>query len=335
MENLQKYNTKSWFKSALLGFLIGLAIIVPGVSGSTIAIIFGLYTSLLYAFGNILKEFKSCFAFLLPIAIGGVVGFVIGFFAVQYLYNLIPFSIICLFAGLMIGAYPIILDEIKPISRRPKHIILMLVGVILPIIISVVSIVLNNSASSTTFGSFPWYMFVLYLPLGFAVGITQIVPGLSATALLLIVGQFKPLLNSIHLHYISAHPQIIALLLILIIGFVIGIIVCSKVLTLCLNRDKYSSYCVISGLSLGAILSMFVNPDIALVYELWGQSRTRAITDISIGAVLLIIGIALTYSLVRFERAHKVNQVAVPDTTDSQNNLNTPLDTTQNKDSEN
>ena len=46
-------------KGGLLGFFIGLAIIVPGVSGSAVAIIFRLYEKLLYAFGNILKQFKN------------------------------------------------------------------------------------------------------------------------------------------------------------------------------------------------------------------------------------------------------------------------------------
>jgi hypothetical protein len=66
---LIKYNKKTWCKSAVLGFFIGLAIIVPGISGSTVAIIFKLYDQFLYALGNILKQFKRCFVFLLPIAL--------------------------------------------------------------------------------------------------------------------------------------------------------------------------------------------------------------------------------------------------------------------------
>ena len=68
---LLKYNSnKSWFKSAFLGFLIGLAVIIPGISGSTVAIIFKLYDQFLYAVGNIFKRFKLCFLFLLPIGLG-------------------------------------------------------------------------------------------------------------------------------------------------------------------------------------------------------------------------------------------------------------------------
>ena len=64
-KNLQKeaaetvdLQSKSRLLAFLLGIFIGLAVIVPGVSGSTIAIIFGLYTALLYAIGNIFNDFK-------------------------------------------------------------------------------------------------------------------------------------------------------------------------------------------------------------------------------------------------------------------------------------
>ena len=89
---LIKYNRKTWCKSALLGFFIGLAVIVPGISGSTVAIIFKLYDQFLYAVGNLFKQFKKCFIFLLPIGVGIVLGLLLGFFTVQKLLELLPFA---------------------------------------------------------------------------------------------------------------------------------------------------------------------------------------------------------------------------------------------------
>ena len=79
---LIKYNKKTWCKSGLLGFFIGLAVIVPGISGSTVAIIFKLYDQFLYAVGNLFKQFKKCFAFLLPIGLGMLLGVLLGFISV-------------------------------------------------------------------------------------------------------------------------------------------------------------------------------------------------------------------------------------------------------------
>ena len=57
-ETLEYQDSKEILNSTILGFFIGLAVIVPGISGSTMAIIFKLYDKLLYAIGNILKKFK-------------------------------------------------------------------------------------------------------------------------------------------------------------------------------------------------------------------------------------------------------------------------------------
>ena len=60
-----EYKSKSEvFKGGILGLIIGLAIIVPGVSGSAVSIIFGMYEKLLYSISNLFKSFKSCFKFL-------------------------------------------------------------------------------------------------------------------------------------------------------------------------------------------------------------------------------------------------------------------------------
>ena len=62
---LTKHTPKSFVLAFVLGLFIGLAIIIPGISGSTVAIIFGMYAALLYALGNILNDFKNVGRFAL------------------------------------------------------------------------------------------------------------------------------------------------------------------------------------------------------------------------------------------------------------------------------
>lgn len=73
-------NTKEWLKNCLVGFFVGLAVIVPGISGATITIIFKIYDKLLNAVSNLFKKFKNCFLYLLPVVIGAIIGFIGGFF---------------------------------------------------------------------------------------------------------------------------------------------------------------------------------------------------------------------------------------------------------------
>ena len=109
--SLKFANRKEVLKSALLGAFIGLAIIVPGVSGSAVAIIFRLYEKLLFALGNLFRRFGECLRFLVPIVLGAFVGLIIGFFSVRGVLNRAPFAVIALFAGLMFGAYPSVTDR--------------------------------------------------------------------------------------------------------------------------------------------------------------------------------------------------------------------------------
>ena len=121
-------NGREVVKGGILGFFIGLAVIVPGVSGSTVAIIFKLYDKLLYALGNIVRRFKACVKFLLPIAVGLAVGFVLGFLAIQKLIDISPFTVIGLFAGLMLGSFPAVYDEVRAEKKTPLRLGLFLLG---------------------------------------------------------------------------------------------------------------------------------------------------------------------------------------------------------------
>ena len=186
-------------KGGMLGTFIGLAVIVPGVSGSAMAIIFRLYEKLLFALGNIFKKFRKCIRFLLPIGIGAVIGLVLGFFGVQALLNLMPFAIVALFAGLMLGAFPSVKDQLKGEKPTTKRILLFILGLILPIIISAVSVFATSA--TTALDNLQFYHYIIFLVLGYIIAITQLVPGLSATALLMAFGYFSSLVNSISLSY--------------------------------------------------------------------------------------------------------------------------------------
>ena len=182
---LIKYNRKTWAKSAFLGFFVGLAVIVPGISGSTVAIIFKLYDQFLYALGNLFKQFKKCFTFLLPIGVGIVVGLLLGFITVKKLLEILPFAVIGLFAGLMCGAFPAVKDELKGEEMTCKRMLLLSAGALIPIAIGVVSVLLSlKSGNAAAFDKVEWWKVALALPIGYAVGVTQIVPGLSASAIL-------------------------------------------------------------------------------------------------------------------------------------------------------
>ena len=125
--------------SIIVGFSIGLSVIVPGISGSSIAIIMKVYDKMMYAFSNLFKKFKVCFIFLVPIGIGVAIGFILGFALVKILLNAFPFITICFFVGLMVGTYPILFNEIKDEKLTINRKILFVVGILIPLLITVAS----------------------------------------------------------------------------------------------------------------------------------------------------------------------------------------------------
>lgn len=299
---IKKYTPKLFMTAMILGVFIGLAVIIPGVSGSTIAIIFGLYTAMLYAFGNILTDFKRCFTFLFPIGIGVVIGFGAGFLVIQKFFEPYIFQIICLFVGLMIGAIPALTVEIKGEKISALRASLFCIGVSIPVAIGIISIILSADAPASD-GAFeiiePWRI-AAYFPLGFIVSITQIVPGLSATAILMAFGQFAPILDSLHLDYLLNNPAAILLFASLGFGFVCGIIIVSRIFSAILKKHKTTAFFAVIGLSFGSIASMFINPDVFAVYGEWAKNGVSLPTAI-IAAVLLVIGFIPSFFLTRYE----------------------------------
>lgn len=292
-------------KIFVLGIFIGLAVIIPGVSGSAIAMILGLYTAMLYSLGNVFSDFKRCVRFLLPLLLGAIIGFGLGFVAIKILFEKFLFEIVCLFVGFMIGALPAITREIYGQALTPVRCTLFPIGFLIPIAVGVVSIALSDGGgSSESFTDFPAWLFIAYVPLGAAVSLTQIVPGLSATAILMALGQFSPILNSVSVSYIKANPEVLGLYAALIIGFAVGIILISKLFSMIIAKHKTTAFFMITGMSVGSIVSMFINPDMYSLYLEWSQGSSP-IKQLILGALLIILGLVLSFLLTKKEVAQK------------------------------
>ena len=309
-EDLQKalirYNKKTWCKSALLGFFVGLAVIVPGISGSTVAIIFKLYDAFLYAVSNLFKHFKRCFFFLLPIGIGIVAGLAVGFLTVQKALEFIPFAVVGGFAGLMCGAFPAVKDELKGARPTKKQLALFIAGVCIPVAVALSSVFVSGGADKDFS---VWWRIALCLPVGAAVGLTQVVPGLSASAILMSIGYFTPLVESVHVTYWKQNPIIFLTYAALGIGFLCGIFFASGALTKAFEKARQTAYFLIVGLSLGSIAAMFCNVEIFAVYREWAATGI-VWKDLWLGAALFVCGAAIAYLLVRYQRKKDAESAA-------------------------
>lgn len=298
---------KSKLRAFILGIFIGLAVIAPGISGSTVAIILGLYAAMLYAMGHLISaEYKECFLFLLPLGIGAVIGFLGGFLVIREFFGAYVLETVALFTGLMTGALPALTREIRAVSMTVKRVFLLAVGVLLPIAIALLSFFLLPEEGGGAFADFPVWRFLVYLPLGVLVSLTQIVPGLSATAILMATGQFSPILESVHLDYILTNPIVLLLYFSLAIGFIAGLLGLSRILSYLLSRYHASAFCLITGLSVGSILSMYLGTDMMHRYSELAALPAFPWGTVVFGVVLFVFGFVLAYLLVRYEGKHGI-----------------------------
>ena len=171
------------FKQILAGFLIGLAVIVPGISGATIAIMFKIYNNILDAIASINKNFKKSMIYLLPIGVGGILGILMGFLFIKELLKVIPFAITTLFGGLILGSIFSLIPENKKDGK-----IFLVVGIICPIILCLISFFHNEMSLKLNY-----YLIFYYVIVGSIVASTQYIPGCSASVFLMSIGLFTPL----------------------------------------------------------------------------------------------------------------------------------------------
>ena len=150
-----------------------------------------------------------------------------------------------------------------------------------------------------------WWHIALAVVFGYAVGITQIVPGLSASALLMTVGWYNSIMESVSFTYWKQNPMVFAVYVGLGVGFLLGVFTFSKLLTFAFAKARKTAYSMIVGLSLGSIISMFCNGDIVETYLAWGTGATSSgniALSVVLGVALFAAGFALSYWLVRYER---------------------------------
>lgn len=287
---------KEIITSVIVGFFIGLSVIVPGISGSTIAIIMKVYDKFMYATSNIFKKFKESIKFLIPIAIGIVIGFILGFLLVKILLDLFPFVTICLFVGLMVGTFPILFKEIKGEKIQTNKVTLFIIGVLLPILISVVSIFLATEKDITSVNL--WH-YLLFITIGILVSLTQLIPGLSATVLLMIFGYYKFLIDGVSIDLLK-NVNLLLIYLSLAMGFLIGTLMFSKIISKLLETKRIQFFFVICGLSIGSMVSVFLGNECLEIYYTW--TNTEMIKDLIFGSIALILGFVITFMIYLYDK---------------------------------
>ncbi len=251
-------------RDGLVGLAIGTAVIIPGISAGAIALIFGAFNRLTGAVSGLFKKFWRNLLILLPFGIGAILAIAGLYIPFQLAFEHCLVAIICLFAAFVLGSIPSICLDIKNEKPRALQIVLLVIGFMVAASIGILSVCFDFDTSiNNMFADPQWYLFILVFVVGFVASTGLIVPGLSGSLILLVIGFYKPIFDLpskiVHSENIGISLGLLGLFA---LGVLIGFVVFSKLMNVMINKHKLSTYYTVIGFLGGSLVSIFVNSNI-------------------------------------------------------------------------
>lgn len=233
---------KNFFK----GMAAGIAMLIPGVSGGTMAIILGIYDELIHSVSTFFKDWKKNFIFLLIVGLGGLSGVLLFSRLMESAMNSFPYVMKFLFMGVIIGGLPVLYHKSSDSGRLDlKSLVFFVIGFAIVLVMSFEPEATTNMATSNGVLS---YIFLFIA--GIISAVALVLPGISGSYMLLILGLYNLTLNSINTMNI---PFLIPLGL----GIAVGTFGTAKLIEKCLNEYPKQTYMLIIGFVVGSLVEVF------------------------------------------------------------------------------
>ncbi|MDY0023480.1 MAG: DUF368 domain-containing protein [Candidatus Izemoplasmatales bacterium] len=294
----------------LKGFIMGVAFLIPGVSGGTLAVYLGIYQKMIDAISNIFKDFKNSFKYLLPIFLGIGISIVSLAALLSWLLDINSFMILFFFIGLVVGGVKFIYKKTEPSKINLGMILSFSLSFLLLLLIVILDKTGSNVGVSTF--DFSFWTYILILVLGIIASITMIVPGISGSAVLLVLGYYSAILYVVkNIFDFSSIGYNLQVILPFALGAVIGILLFSKLIGFLLKKYPKQTYAGILGFILASVIGIFLeikNPSSGInfsnqlpIYENYLTYFSDNIWSIFGGILTFSIGFIASKYLAKFE----------------------------------
>lgn len=181
----------SFLKNCLKGIAIGSGAILPGISSGVFCVIFGIYEKLLDSVLNFTKDIKGNIRFLSPIILGGILGFFIFGNILNFCLYKFPIQSNSIFIGLILGSIPQLL---KDVHQKAKFKISYFLFFLIALTVGIFLIFLEKYLSVTDLQNVSTFYLIFS---GFCMSVGIIVPGVSSTIILMLLGVYSLYLNSV------------------------------------------------------------------------------------------------------------------------------------------
>jgi putative membrane protein len=253
----------------LKGLAIGTAAIIPGISGGTIAFMLGIYDDLIQAIVQIKKDFRQSLKVLIPTGLGILLAIGALTFPMGLAFEYAPLPTVSLFAGFILGSLPT-LRKALPKNFSFNNWVYVLIPAIVAALLGVFSVIGKLDASVILEGG-AFFPKLILIVVGFLGVSAFVIPGISGSMLLLTIGFYEPVLNSLQrlienlLNLEGLVAEVINFSL-LGIGALIGFMVISLLMSMLFKKYKDQVNLAIYGFIVGSIGAIFFNYKIVPIY---------------------------------------------------------------------
>ena len=229
----------------LKGLIVGGTMLVPGVSGGSMAIVLGIYDKLIHAVSALTRLDKAALFFLCLFSLGGAVGIVLFAKPLLHVMETYPIPTSYFFLGAVAGSIPIMFRQGNIAAVSPKTFVYILIGAgIVTAFAQLPMDSLHGQAENAVLRTALWFV------TGFVASIALILPGISVSYLLYLLGIYDQILLAIG-------SLAFSLLVPLGSGVIVGILATTKLLEKAMNRHPEPTYLIILGFVLGSMWELF------------------------------------------------------------------------------
>ena len=285
---MKRRNTFDYIKLFFKGIFMGIADAIPGVSGGTIALLLGIYEELIHTISSLNFEqilylrkngFKSFWSkinggFLFSLLLGIGVSLISFVKISAILLDKYPLFVWSFFLGLIIATVYVIYKLIEKLNFR--NILFVLISIMATLLLSSFSTVEINNIS---------LLYILFC--GIIASSAMILPGISGSLILVILGVYTFLINALN-------NLDILIIIAFILGAIIGLLGFSRVLKYLFNNYRNITYSIMLGLVIGSIPKI-LKITLFLIAEPWNKDLTAKVNniDIVISIILMLCGFSL------------------------------------------
>lgn len=268
----------------LKGMIIGVANIIPGVSGGTLMIILGLYEDVINTISHFFKNFKKNLKFIIPLGIGMILSILLLSKVLSFCLEKYPFPTTFFFVGLILGGIPLLWKKTSAAKKRLSNWLVFMITFTIVLVFAF----LKSGDFVVNLNTLTPIGYITLFIIGMVSAATMVIPGISGSFVLMLLGFYEPIVNTIKdLTNFSLLGHNLLILIPFGLGIIFGIVLVAKLLEYLFNKYPIKTYYGVLGFVIASL--------VAIIKPMFNVTPT--ILEVIISIILIIGGGIIAYKL--------------------------------------